>query len=101
MAGRAMTSQTTGALPLPLAGIRVLELANYMAGPYCGMLLGDLGADVIKVENPKGGDYSRANGPFVGGGADGAAEAQRGEAAGFMLLNRNKRSLALDLKHPR
>lgn len=74
----------------PLAGVRVLELANYMAGPYCGMLLGDLGADVVKVENPKGGDYSRANPPFNGG-----------VGAGFLLLNRNKRSLALDLKDSR
>jgi crotonobetainyl-CoA:carnitine CoA-transferase CaiB-like acyl-CoA transferase len=74
----------------PLAGIRVLELANYMAGPYCGMLLGDLGADVIKIENPAGGDYSRGNPPF-----------NAGEGAGFMLLNRNKRSLALNLKDPR
>jgi formyl-CoA transferase len=73
----------------PLAGVRVLELANYMAGPYCGLLLGDLGADVVKVENPQGGDYSRASPPF-----------NHGESAGFMLLNRNKRSLALDLKHP-
>lgn len=61
-----------------------------MAGPYCGMLLGDLGADVVKVENPEGGDYSRASPPF-----------RAGESAGFMLLNRNKRSLALNLKHPR
>ena len=58
-----------------------------MAGPYCGMLLGDLGADVIKIENPVGGDYSRGMPPF-----------NAGEGAGFLLLNRNKRSLALDLK---
>ena len=61
-----------------------------MAGPYCGMLLGDLGADVIKIENPSGGDYSRAMPPF-----------NQGEGAGFLLLNRNKRSLALDLKRER
>ena len=74
----------------PLAGVRVLELANFMAGPYCGMLLGDLGADVIKIENPAGGDFSRAMPPF-----------NHGEGAGFLLLNRNKRSLALDLKRER
>jgi len=71
----------------PLEGIRVLELANYIAGPYCGMVLADLGAEVIKVENPRGGDFSRLTTPFVDG-----------ESAGFMALNRNKKSVALDLK---
>ena len=73
----------------PLDRIRVLELGNYMAGPFCGMLLADLGADVVKVENPQGGDYARALGPFGVGERDGA---------GFLRLNRNKRSVALDLK---
>jgi crotonobetainyl-CoA:carnitine CoA-transferase CaiB-like acyl-CoA transferase len=76
--------------PYPLAGIRVLELANYVAGPYCGMLLADLGAEVIKVENPRGGDFSRLTAPFV-----------EGESAGFMALNRNKKSITLDLKSDR
>lgn len=75
--------------PPPLTGLRVLELTNYMAGPFCAMVLADLGADVIKVENPNGGDLSRANPPFV-----------HGEGAGFMALNRNKRSVAINLKHP-
>ncbi len=70
-----------------LAGVRVLELANFMAGPFCGMLLGDMGAEVIKVENPKVGDYTRETGPFV-----------NGESAGFMALNRNKKSITLNLK---
>ena len=61
-----------------------------MAGPYCGMLLADLGAEVIKIENPQGGDFSRLTGPFI-----------EGESAGFMALNRNKKSLALDLKAER
>ena len=71
------------------ADVRVLELGNYMAGPYAGTLLADLGADVIKVESPDGGDYARGMGPFAEGSPDGA---------GFLRLARNKRSLALDLK---
>lgn len=73
-----------------LEGIRVLELGNFMAGPYCGMLLGDLGADVIKVENPKGGDFTRTAAPFL-----------KGESAPFLAVNRNKRSIAVDLKSDR
>ena len=73
-----------------LDGIRVLELTNYMAGPFCGMLLADMGAEVIKIENPKVGDFTRESGPFV-----------NGESAGFLALNRNKKSVALNLKDPR
>jgi crotonobetainyl-CoA:carnitine CoA-transferase CaiB-like acyl-CoA transferase len=73
-----------------LEDIRVLELTNFMAGPYCGMLLADQGADVIKVENPKGGDFTRLAQPFVDG-----------EGAGFLAVNRNKRSIAIDLKQER
>ncbi|HEV2249492.1 MAG TPA: CoA transferase [Candidatus Limnocylindria bacterium] len=75
-----------------LDGIRVLELGNFMAGPYAGTLLADMGADVVKVEPPAGGDYSRALGPFAAGSPDGA---------GFLRLDRNKRSVALDLKSER
>jgi formyl-CoA transferase len=71
----------------PLAGIRVLEVGNYMAGPFCTMQLADLGADVLKVENPDGGDMVRTTGPFLDG-----------ESSNFVRLNRNKRSLALNLK---
>lgn len=70
----------------PLDGIRVLEIGNFIAGPFCGMLLGDMGADVIKIEPPKG-DQTRAMPPMV-----------NGESASFAALNRNKRSLVLDLK---
>jgi len=73
--------------PPPLAGIRVVEVGNFMAVPFCGMQLADLGADVIKVENPSGGDLTRAAGPFIAG-----------ESSNFIRLNRNKRSIALDLK---
>jgi crotonobetainyl-CoA:carnitine CoA-transferase CaiB-like acyl-CoA transferase len=74
--------------PLPLAGVRVLDLTHALAGPYCTMLLGDLGADVIKVEEPGDGDHSRRWGPpFI-----------NGESSYFLSVNRNKRSVALDLK---
>ena len=76
------------ALP-PLHGVRVVEVGNFMAVPFCGMQLADLGAEVVKVENPSGGDLTRAAGPFLGG-----------ESSNFIRLNRNKRSLALDLKAP-
>ena len=75
----------------PLDGIRVLDLSRVLAGPICAQNLGDLGADVIKVERPKTGDDTRAWGPPF----------QEGEAAYFMCANRNKRSLTLDLKSDR
>lgn len=73
----------------PLAGIRVIEVGNYMAGPFCGMQLADLGADVIKVEEPTAGDLARRMPPL-----------RDGESGNFARLNRGKRSLALDLKAP-
>jgi crotonobetainyl-CoA:carnitine CoA-transferase CaiB-like acyl-CoA transferase len=69
--------------------MRVLDLTSQLSGPYCTMLLADLGADVIKVERPGAGDDVRAMSPRVAG-----------ESAPFMMWNRNKRSLALDLKRP-
>jgi crotonobetainyl-CoA:carnitine CoA-transferase CaiB-like acyl-CoA transferase len=75
----------------PLAGMRVLELAQIMAGPTCGMILADMGADVIKVEKLPGGDDARGyREPRV-----------NGVSAPFMILNRNKRGITLDLKHPK
>ena len=75
----------------PLAGIKVLELAQIMAGPTCGMMLADMGADVIKIEKIPAGDDSRNyREPRV-----------NGVSAPFLVLNRNKRGLALDLKHPK
>jgi crotonobetainyl-CoA:carnitine CoA-transferase CaiB-like acyl-CoA transferase len=74
--------------PGPLSGVRVLELAQIMAGPTCGMLLADMGADVIKVEKLPGGDDARGyREPRV-----------NGVSAPFMMLNRNKRGIAVDLK---
>jgi crotonobetainyl-CoA:carnitine CoA-transferase CaiB-like acyl-CoA transferase len=72
----------------PLRSIRVVDMTEALAGPYCGMLLGDLGADVVKVERPKVGDQSRTWGPpFL-----------EGESAYFLSVNRNKRSIELDIK---
>ena len=75
----------------PLSGVRVTGLEQYMAGPYCTMLLADAGAEVIKIERPGRGDPRRAMPPFVE--KDGVSK-----AAGFMAYNRNKKSLALDLR---
>jgi crotonobetainyl-CoA:carnitine CoA-transferase CaiB-like acyl-CoA transferase len=72
---------------LPLQGVRVADLSRVLAGPYCTMVLADLGADVIKVERPKGGDETRSWGPPFAAG----------EAAYFLSVNRGKRSCALDL----
>src|SRR5438876_5843795 len=76
--------------PGPLAGMRVLELAQIMAGPTCGMLLADMGADVIKVEKLPGGDDAR----------DYREPRINGVSAPFLVQNRNKRGIALDLKRP-
>jgi hypothetical protein len=77
-------------VPTVLDGVRVIELTEALAGPYCAMLLGDFGADVIKVERRQTGDQSRSWGPpFVGG-----------ESAYFLAANRNKRSLSLDYDQP-
>ena len=73
----------------PLHGFTVIDLTRVLAGPYCTLLLADLGARVIKVEQPGSGDDSRQIGPFVDG-----------ESAYFMSVNRNKESIALDLKSP-
>lgn len=74
-------------MQLPLSGMRVLDMSQIMAGPYCTMVLADMGADVIKIEKLNGGDDSRQMGPFV-----------NGESTCFMQINRNKRSVALNLK---
>ncbi|MFQ5898287.1 MAG: CaiB/BaiF CoA transferase family protein [Candidatus Methylomirabilia bacterium] len=78
---------SSSAAPPPLDGLRVVDFSTHLSGPYCSMLLGDLGADVIKVERPEGGDEARNMPPFV-----------NGQSAPFMTFNRNKRSLALNMK---
>ncbi len=75
--------------PLALDGIRVIDLSRVIAGPWCGALLSDLGADVVKVEDTGSGDESRTWPPH-----------KDGEAAAYLLFNRNKRGMALDLKAP-
>ncbi|MDR7242695.1 CaiB/BaiF CoA transferase family protein [Priestia megaterium] len=77
----------------PLSGIRVLEFGQIAAGPYTGMLLADLGADVVKVENPNGGDGMRLWPPFV------SSEQEEAYSANFSSLNRNKRSICIDFKN--
>ncbi|MCZ6614858.1 MAG: CaiB/BaiF CoA-transferase family protein [Chloroflexi bacterium] len=78
-------------MPGPLHGIRILDLTRFLSGPYTTMLLGDLGADVIKVERPGEGDGTRGTGPFLGDGY----------SAYFMSVNRSKRSITIDLAHPK
>src|SRR5215469_16575548 len=74
---------------LPLSGIRVIDFGRFIAGPYCSMLLADLGADVIRVDRRKGSE-DRYLGPVT----------QNGEGAHFLSLNRNKRSITLDTSKP-
>ena len=79
-----------GGQQMPLTGVRVLDLGRHLAGPTCAMLLGDLGADVIKIEKPGVGEDGRAAGPpFF-----------EGVSAFFLSANRNKRSFTLDIKQP-
>lgn len=80
-------TQPESTRPPPLTGRRVLDLSRVLAGPWCGQILADLGAEVIKVENPRGGDDTRAWGPPFAGG----------ESAYYLSANRGKRSIAVDL----
>src|SRR5277367_943474 len=75
--------------PGPLKGIRVIDFGRFIAGPYCGMLLADMGADVIRVDRRQGSE-DRYTGPVTSGG----------EGGGFLSLNRNKRSVTLDTQKP-
>ena len=80
---------TPVAMPGPLSDLTVIDLSRVLAGPYATMVLADLGARVIKVERPDGGDDARAYGPFI-----------KGHSASFASINRGKQSIALDLKSP-
>ena len=78
-------------MPLPFEGLRVLDLSRALAGPYCSMMLSDMGADVLKVEQPGVGDNARGWGPPF----------QGGESSYFLSVNRNKRSIAINLRDAR
>ena len=84
----AQTPSFMSSFKLALEGVKVLDLTQIMAGPYCTMMLADMGADVVKVEKPNGGDDTRRMGPpFI-----------EGESAAFLGINRNKRSIVIDLR---
>src|ERR671935_1454962 len=85
-----MRSMLDDPLMPPLDGLRVLDLSRVLAGPYCTMVLADLGADVVKVERPGEGDETRGWGPPLAGG----------ESAYYLSVNRSKRSCAIDLREP-
>src|SRR3954471_1940313 len=76
-------------MPPPLSGLKIVDLTRVVAGPFCTMMLGDMGAEVLKIEEPKHGDDSRAWAPFL-----------EGTGSFFLALNRSKKSVALDLKTP-
>ncbi|MCH7737742.1 MAG: CoA transferase [Chloroflexi bacterium] len=82
-------------LPLPLDGIRVLDATHIVAGPFCSMILADMGAEVIKIERPGAGDLVRNRGPFI------RSEDGREISSRFLGVNRNKRSVSIDLRNPR
>src|SRR6185436_10515654 len=85
--GRSLLSvRYTGSMA-PLDGLRVIDLTRVVAGPFCTMMLGDMGAEVLKIEEPAHGDESRAWAPLV-----------HGTGSFFLALNRSKKSVALDLK---
>ena len=89
-----MTAETETA-PRPLDGLRVLDATHIVAGPFCAMILADMGAEVIKIERPQGGERARLNDPFV------SSEDGRQVSARFLAINRNKKSVTLNLRQPR
>ncbi|MSQ06647.1 MAG: CoA transferase [Dehalococcoidia bacterium] len=90
-----MTTRQPSQQPLPLNGLRVLDATHIVAGPFCSMILADMGAEVIKVERPKSGDRARHNHPFV------TSEDGQKVSARFLGVNRNKKSVTLDIRDPR
>ena len=86
-------STQNGKLPLPLKGIRVLDATHIVAGPFCSLILADMGTEVIKIERPRTGDLVRGRGPFLQG-KDGRRVSSR-----YLGINRNKKSVTLDLRN--
>ncbi|KAL2019255.1 hypothetical protein VTK56DRAFT_9799 [Thermocarpiscus australiensis] len=99
---RSFTVSAKSAAPcsLPLEGYRVLDMTRVLAGPYCTQILGDLGAEVIKIEHPVRGDDTRAWGPPYAKYKPGTSREGPGESAYFLGVNRNKKSLALSFQDP-
>ena len=86
-------TEAATALPLPLEGIRVLAATHIVAGPFCSLILADMGAEVIKIERPRTGDLARGRGPFIGDAESGQISSR------FLGVNRNKKSVTLDLRN--
>ncbi|KAJ5911652.1 alpha methylacyl-CoA racemase [Penicillium subrubescens] len=96
--GLATAAKSPNLKKLPLAGVRVLDMSRVLAGPYCTQILGDLGAEIIKIEHPVRGDDTRAWGPPFAAYTDGRTG--NGESAYYLSVNRNKKSLGLSFAHP-
>ena len=88
-----LSNNDPASLPLPLEGIRVLAATHIVAGPFCSLILADMGAEVIKIERPRTGDLARGRGPFIGDAESGQISSR------FLGVNRNKKSVTLDLRN--
>ncbi|SMQ47320.1 unnamed protein product [Zymoseptoria tritici ST99CH_3D7] len=97
---RCLATPAGDASKLPLAGLKVLDMTRVLAGPYCTQILGDLGADIIKIEHPTRGDDTRAWGPPYASYTEQSGKQGQGESAYFLAVNRNKKSLGLSFQSP-
>ena len=84
-------------LPLPLEDIRVLDATHIVAGPFCSLILADMGAEVIKIERPSTGELNRSRGDII---MKGHVNDERGISSRFLGINRNKKSVTMDLRNP-
>ncbi len=99
MTGQSVNSGDIIKQPLPLEGIRVVDATHIVAGPFCSMILADMGAEVIKIERPGTGDLSRGRGPFIKAKAGDDSERGKQVSSRFLAVNRNKKSVTLDLRN--